>query len=63
MNNKTVGIVLIVIGIALIMWGYDVYDAAASQLSRAFSGDTPIEAWAGIIGGAICVLIGIKKLK
>jgi len=63
MNNKIVGIVLIVIGIALIMWGYDVYDSAASQLSRAFSGDTPIEAWAGIIGGAICVLIGIKKLK
>lgn len=30
MNNKIVGIVLIVIGIALIMWGYDVYDAAAS---------------------------------
>ena len=63
MNNKIIGIVLIVIGIALIMWGYDVYDAAVSQLSRAFSGDTPIEAWAGIIGGAICVLIGIKKLK
>ncbi|MGY8835591.1 MAG: DUF3185 family protein [Enterobacterales bacterium] len=63
MNNKIIGIVLIVIGIALIMWGYDVYDAAASHLSRAFSGDTPIEAWAGIIGGAICVLIGIKKLK
>ncbi|MBA6409744.1 MULTISPECIES: DUF3185 family protein [unclassified Pseudoalteromonas] len=63
MNNKIVGIVLIVIGIALIMWGYDVYDAAASQLSRAFSGGTPIEAWAGIIGGTICVLIGIKKLK
>ncbi|MEI8670377.1 DUF3185 family protein [Pseudoalteromonas sp. B131b] len=63
MSNKIIGIVLIVIGIALIMWGYDVYDAAASQLSRAFSGDTSIEAWAGIIGGAICVLIGIKKLK
>ncbi|GAA78344.1 hypothetical protein P20495_0835 [Pseudoalteromonas sp. BSi20495] len=45
MSNKIIGIVLIVIGIALIMWGYDVYDAAVSQLSRAFSGDTPIEAW------------------
>jgi len=63
MNNKIIGIVLIVIGIALIVWGYDVYSAATSQLSRAFSGDTPIEAWAGMIGGAICVLVGIKKFK
>ena len=63
MNNKIIGIVLIVIGIALIVWGYDVYSAATSQLSRAFSGDTPIEAWTGIIGGAVCVLVGIKKFK
>ena len=63
MNNKIIGIVLIVIGIALIVWGYDVYSAATSQLSRAFSGDTPIEAWAGMIGGAVCVLVGIKKFK
>jgi uncharacterized membrane protein YidH (DUF202 family) len=63
MNNKVIGIILIIIGAALIMWGYDVYYAAASQLSRAFSGDTPIEAWAGIIGGGVCVLVGITKVK
>jgi len=39
------------------------YDSAGSQVSRALSGDAPIEAWAGMIGGAICVAIGIYKLK
>ncbi len=45
MNKKVVAIVLIVIGIALMIWGYDVYDSATSQVTRALSGDTPIEAW------------------
>ena len=45
------------------MWGYDVYDSATSQIERAFSGDTPMEAWLGMIGGAVCILIGIFKVK
>ena len=63
MNNKIIGLVLIVIGIALIAWGYNVYDSAGSQVSRALSGDAPIEAWAGMVGGAICVIFGIVKVK
>lgn len=63
MNSKIIGIVLIVVGVALVAWGYNVYDAAGAQLSRALNGDTPIEAWAGMVGGAICVLLGITRLK
>jgi uncharacterized membrane protein YidH (DUF202 family) len=63
MNNKIIGIVLIIAGAALAMWGYNIYDAASSQVSRALSGDTPIEAWAGMLGGAICIVIGITRLK
>ncbi|UTA46761.1 DUF3185 family protein [Simiduia sp. 21SJ11W-1] len=63
MNNKVIGIVLVVVGVALAAWGYDVYDAASSQITRALSGDTPIEAWAGMIVGAVCVLLGAFKLK
>lgn len=63
MNNKIVGIVLIVVGVALTIWGYNVYDSAGSQITRAFSGDTPIEAWIGMVGGVIAVLIGITKVK
>lgn len=63
MKNKYIGIVLIVIGVALVAWGYNVYDSAGSQVSRAFSGDAPIEAWVGMAGGAICLVIGILKVK
>ena len=63
MKNKQIGIVLVIVGIALIVWGYNIYDSAGSQISRAFSGNAPIEAWAAMIGGAICAAFGISKLK
>jgi uncharacterized membrane protein YidH (DUF202 family) len=63
MSNKYIGIILIIVGVAVTLWGYNIYDSAASQISRALSGDVPIEAWAGMIGGAICVAIGIFKIK
>lgn len=63
MNKKVIGIVLIVIGVALAIWGYDIYDSAGSQIGRALTGDTPIEAWAGMVGGAICIIIGTLKVK
>jgi len=63
MNRKVIGIILIVVGIALIVWGYNIYDSAGSQISRAFSGDTPAKAWMGIVGGVICVILGIIRIK
>jgi uncharacterized membrane protein YidH (DUF202 family) len=63
MNTKIIGIVLIVIGVALAMWGYSVYDSAGSQIGRAITGDTPLEAWVGMVGGAICIAVGIFRLK
>ncbi len=63
MNNKIIGIVLIVIGAALAMWGFNIYDSAGSQIGRALSGDTPLEAWAGMVGGAICIVVGVLKVK
>lgn len=63
MNNKYIGIILIIAGVALSFWGYNIFDSAGSQLSRALSGGAPIEAWAGMIGGTICVAIGIYKVK
>ena len=63
MNNKIISIVLIVTGIALIIWGYNIYDAIGSQLSRSLSGDISIKAWVGMIGGAIAFLAGVSKIK
>lgn len=63
MNNKLFGIVLIVVGLALAMWGYNIFDSASAQISRAFNGDTPIEAWLGMAGGVICIAVGISKVR
>ena len=63
MNNKIIGIVLIIAGVALALWGYNIYDSAGSQISRTLSGDAPLEAWAGMVGGAICLVVGILKVK
>ena len=61
--NKMIGIVFMIVGVAAATWGYGVYDSAGSQLTRAFSGDAPLDAWAGMIGGAILTLVGITKVK
>ena len=63
MNNKILGIILVIVGVALVLWGYDVYDSASAQVSRAFDGETPIEAWLGLGGGALCIIVGLLKLK
>ena len=63
MNNKMIGILLIIAGVALAIWGYNIYDSVGSQVSRAFSGEAPVEAWVGMIVGIVCVVIGIKKVK
>jgi hypothetical protein len=63
MNRKIIGIILLILGTALAIWGYNIYDSASSELSRAFSGETPIEAWAGMVGGAICIVLGIGAIK
>ena len=61
--NKIIGIVLVIGGVALAMWGYNIYDSAGSQISRALNGDVPVKAWAGMVGGAICIAIGVLKIK
>jgi len=63
MNSKVIGIILIIAGVALAAWGYNIYDSASSQVTRALSGDTPIEAWAGMVVGVILVVVGISKVK
>lgn len=63
MNSKIIGVVLIAIGVALTAWGYNIYDSAGSQVSRAFNGDAPTEAWIGMVGGVVCIVVGIFKLK
>jgi len=62
-NKKMIGIALIIIGVALTIWGFNIYDSAGSQFNRALSGDAPLEAWAGMIIGIVFVVIGVMRVK
>ncbi len=63
MNNKMIGIALLIIGAGLLFWGYDIYDSAGSQVSRAIGGEAPTKAYALFIVGAVCAVFGVLKLK
>jgi len=58
-----ISIALLMIGTGLFFWGYDIYDSAGSQLSRAFDGEAPMKAYALLIGGAVCAALGILRLR
>jgi len=62
-NDKMIGIALLIVGAGLLFWGYDIYDSAGSQVSRAIGGEAPTKAYALLIGGAICAALGVFKLK
>ncbi|HET8815872.1 MAG TPA: DUF3185 family protein [Pseudidiomarina sp.] len=57
--NKLVGIVLLVVGIILLYFGYQAYDSAASEVSQAVTGEPTDEAMWYLIGGAVAVVIGL----
>jgi len=63
MNNKLLGVILIIFGAMLMVWGYDMYNSAGSQITRSITGDVPIQAIVGMVGGAINIVVGISKIK
>lgn len=62
-NSKMIGIVLLVVGVVLLAWGFDVYGAFGSKLSRGLSGDIPEKALALFVIGGICFGLGAYKIK
>ena len=62
MNKKQLGIILLVVGIALIGWGFSISDSIGGQLSSAFSGSPGDKAMILYIVGGICAAFGIFKL-
>lgn len=63
MNNKFMGVILIIFGSMLVVWGYDIYNSTGSQITRSITGDIPIQAIVGMVGGAINIIVGISKIK
>jgi hypothetical protein len=56
---KAVGLALIVIGVGLILWGYQLSDSIGSQLTETLSGSMPDEVMVRYIGGAVSLVVGL----
>ena len=60
--GKILGLALIVVGAALIYWGYADSSAVGAKVSKAFSGSEPDMIMYKYIGGAVSAVVGIYLL-
>ena len=57
--NKGIGIALLVVGIALIIYGMQASDSVSSGVSRAFTGAPTNRTVGFLVGGAASAIIGL----
>ena len=56
--NKGIGIALLVVGIALIIFGFNASDSASSNVSRIFTGAPTNTALWMLLGGSAAAIVG-----
>jgi Protein of unknown function (DUF3185) len=59
---KIIGIVLVVLGIGLAIWGYQLSGSVGSQITRAVTGSDTDKVVTLYITGAVSVVVGIYLL-
>lgn len=57
--SKILGLALIVVGVGLGYWGYQMSGSLGSQLTEAVSGAMPDAVMVRYIGGAVCAVVGV----
>ena len=57
--KKLIGIIFLVVGVGLAIWGYQESEGLQSQLSSAFTGSHSDNVMMLYIGGAACIVIGL----
>jgi hypothetical protein len=62
MNKRVIGIAMLVAGIALLLWGFNMSGALDSKVSRAFTGSPTDKAMWTMIGGAVFAAAGALQL-
>lgn len=63
MNNKMIGAVLLVVGIGLVIWGYQLSGSVGSQMTKAISGSYTDRVMMMYIGGAVAIIAGLLISK
>jgi hypothetical protein len=61
MKNQ-LGIVLLIIGIGLLVWGFNLSGSFSSNLSRTFRGSPTDKTIIVFIAGGICAALGLYQL-
>jgi hypothetical protein len=56
---KIIGIVLVVLGLGLAYWGYQLSGSVESQLTQAFTGSDTDRVMTFYIGGAVSFVVGL----
>lgn len=57
--NKAIGLALVVIGVGLAYWGYQISETLTAQLTATISGSLPDQVMYRYIGGAACGVAGV----
>lgn len=58
-TTKIIGIVLVVIGLGLVIWGYQLSGSVGSRITQAVTGSDTDKVMAFYIAGAACFVVGI----
>jgi hypothetical protein len=61
--NKQIGLILLVAGMALLIWGISMTGSFESKISRAFTGSPTDKTVAVLIAGGVCTALGIYQLS
>lgn len=61
-NSQLIAIILLVVGIALLVWGSNLYGAFGNTFTRAIDGSTDTKTIMVLASGAVCTLLGLVKL-
>ncbi|WP_036217799.1 DUF3185 family protein [Marinospirillum minutulum] len=57
--RRAISLVLIVIGILLLYWGYDLQQRLDTEIIKQITGEMPEQVWQYYVTGGIAVLVGI----
>lgn len=61
--NKQIGIILLVAGVVLLIWGISMTGSFTSRVSRAFTGSPTDKTMIVLISGGLCAALGVYQLS
>lgn len=62
-KQKMVGVGLLVVGVLLLVWGYNTSSSVSGRLGHALTGSMSWQVLAAYIVGATCLALGVKNIK